>query len=114
LAVPVGRPVTRLKARANAASEATVQGRVGADGLDDQDVGQAGDDGLPAGLEGSGLGGHQLEDALHPAGAGLVGGLDVEDGGQDPDQVAGHGVVEADRATDQGRGGATAAVRRIS
>jgi hypothetical protein len=42
----------------------------GTDGLDDQDVGQAGDHGLAAGLQGSGLGSHQPEDGLHPAGPG--------------------------------------------
>jgi hypothetical protein len=108
LAAPGGMPVTRLNARPKAASDWSPRRPASSAAVAPSHVGQAGDHRLAAGPEGPGLGRHQPEDPLHPAGAGLVGGLDVEQWGQDADQVAGHGMVEADRAADQGRGRAAA------
>src|SRR3712207_4351520 len=75
----------------------------GPDGLDDQDVGKSCDHGLTAGSELPGLGRHQLEDAVHPGGTGPVRGLDADQRRQDPDEVPGDRMVEADRAADQRR-----------
>ena len=73
----------------------------GADRLDHQDVAEARDHRLAAGPQLAGLGGHQPQHALHPFQPGRAGRLDVDRAGQDLDQVARRGVLEAHGSADQ-------------
>src|SRR5918993_3077956 len=75
----------------------------GTDGLYDEDVGESRDHGLTAWPELPGLGRHEREDALHPGRPGSVGAVDGDHRRQDPEEVAGDGMVEAHRSADQGR-----------
>jgi hypothetical protein len=78
-----------------------------ADGLDDQDVRQTGDDCLAAGAQRAGLGRDEPQRALHPLGLRRhdQGGrrLDDDDLRQECDQVAGRGMPEAHRAAHDAR-----------
>ena len=73
----------------------------GADRLDHEDVGEARDHGLAAGLEFPASAAISWKTPCIQLGPGPVGGVDVDHLRQDPDQVARDRVVEAHRSADQ-------------
>ena len=81
----------------------------GPDRLDDQNVGQAGDDGLAARAQRLGFGGHEADSALDPVRLEGVARLDGDQAGKHLDEVVGGRVVELDSAA-QHRGGRAAAI----